>query len=352
MSTPGDSQRARGVDEESFARDLALMLHSGLSLMEALATLQERAEGSGATVVDSLVRRLRQGESLAAAMQAAGAFRPALTACVRSSELTGDLADSLSRYAQHAARLRLLRSRIVSALVYPAVVVGVAGLVVMFLVFYVVPRFAVVLESSGQQLPVMSRALIALGTSVHGLPTPAWLALAAAAGWALFALARAVREQRLQALLADAASRLPVLRDLARQYGQSQFVRSSAMLVRSGVPALKAMAMCGELLARNDRPGLLRALDAASAGQPLAAALHQHGLVDTLGLRVLRVAERTGALEMALDRLADTHDQALERVLERVGRLVEPALMLGIGLLVGGIVVLMYLPIFQLASAL
>jgi general secretion pathway protein F len=109
--------------------------------------------------------------------------------------------------------------------------------------------------------------------------------------------------------------------------------------------------MCRELLVGTDRAGLDRALAVANAGAPLAAALHAQDLVDTLGLRVLRVAEQTGALEAALERLADVHDRALERTLDRVGRLIEPILMLGIGLVVGGIVVLMYLPIFQLAAS-
>ena len=123
------------------------------------------------------------------------------------------------------------------------------------------------------------------------------------------------------------------------------------MLVRSGVPVLKALAMCRELLLGADRAGLDKALAAASAGAPLAAALHEQDIVDTLGLRVLRVSEQTGQLDVALDRLADIHDQQLERAIERAGRLIEPVLMLGIGLAVGGIVVLMYLPIFQLAAS-
>jgi general secretion pathway protein F len=136
-----------------------------------------------------------------------------------------------------------------------------------------------------------------------------------------------------------------------RAFGLGQMTRSAAMLTRSGIPALRALGMCRDLLTPPDRPGLDRALANASAGAPLAAALHNEGLLDNLGLRVLRVAEQTGALDLALDRLADIHETHLERQLERAGRLIEPIVMLGIGLVVGGIVVLMYLPIFQLASS-
>ena len=352
---PGRAQPGKPVkavmDVEQFARDVSLMLSSGLSLMDSLKTLRERAAGGAAQPLDVLTKRLTQGESLSQAMQACGAFRPALLACVRASELTGDMPDSLRRYAANAARVRILRARMVSALVYPALLVSVATLVVVFLLVYVVPRFALVLETSGREMPATSRALIGVGRALHAVPTAAWLALAGLVVWVVYLAVRAARERRLEARLTDMASRIPGIRDIVRAFGHSQFARSGAMLVRSGVPVLKALAMCRDLLVGSDRTALDRALVVSSAGAPLAQALFNADLVDTLGLRVLRVAEQTGALEASLERLADVHDRALERTLDRVGRLIEPLLMLGIGLVVGGIVVLMYLPIFQLAAS-
>ncbi|MBS0437450.1 MAG: type II secretion system F family protein [Proteobacteria bacterium] len=343
--------RAAPVDEESFCQDVSLMLQSGLTLLEALKTLKERTPSRRAAPVERLLRRLEEGESLSQAMQGVGGFRPALMASVRSSELTGDLADSLQRYGRNAARLRVLRSRLVSALVYPALLIAVAALVVLFLLVYVVPRFAVVLEGSRQDLPTLSKLLILVGRTLHGVPPAGWAIVALLAAAALARLVQLVREQRLEAALAQLAAHVPLARDLVRTFAHSQLTRSASMLVRSGVPVLKAMGMCRELLLARERAGLDRALAAASAGAPLAAALHAQGIVDALGLRVLRVSEQTGQLDVALDRLADLHDHELERAIERAGRLIEPVLMLGIGLAVGGIVVLMYLPIFQLAAS-
>jgi general secretion pathway protein F len=345
-------RRATGVvDEEQFADDVSLMLRSGLTLMDSLKTLRERAGVGASQPLEIVITRLTQGESLSQAMQGSGAFRPALLACVRASELTGDMADSLHRYAGNAARLRVLRSRMVSALVYPTLLVSVAAVVVVFLLVFVVPRFALVLETSGRDMPPTSRALIAVGRTLNGVPTLVWAALAAMALWGVVSVIRAARERRLEARLTAMAARIPGVRDIVRAFGHSQFARSGAMLVRSGVPILKALAMCRELLVGGDRSALDRALAVSSAGAPLGAALHDQNLVDTFGLRVLSVAEQTGAIEAAHERLADVHDRALERTLDRVGRLIEPLLMLGIGLVVGGIVVLMYLPIFQLAAS-
>lgn len=343
--------RSGAIDEEQFAQNVGLMLHSGLTLMDSLRTLGEKADAHTARTLDLLLLRLQQGETLSTAMQSSGAFRPALLACVRASELTGDLADSLRRYATNAAHLRGLRNRIVSALVYPALLVSVASVVVLFLLVYVVPRFATVLESATRDLPWTSQALIMVGRGLNAVPGVLWLGLGAAAAWMAWQALRAMRERRLEARLMAWAAHVPMVRELVRTFGHAQWARNGAMLVRSGVPVLKALAMCRELAAPADRPGLDRALAVASAGAPLAQALHDQHLLDTMGLRVLRVAEQTGQLDAALDRLADVHDQVLEQTLERANRLIEPLLMLGIGVIVGGIVVLMYLPIFQLASS-
>jgi general secretion pathway protein F len=173
------SSHRHGIDEEQFARDMSLMLRSGLSVMEALNTSRERSSGAAARSIDGLVSRLNQGESLSQALQGSGAFSPALLACVRASELTGDLGESLERFSGNAMRMRVMRSKLVSALVYPMLLIGVAFLVVLFLLVYVVPRFAMVLESTQQELPALSQVLIVIGHTLNGVQGPVWGGLGA-----------------------------------------------------------------------------------------------------------------------------------------------------------------------------
>lgn len=350
--TPSPPRADAGrIDEERFAHDLSLMMRSGLGLLESLRTLVERSDGRGQEQLAALVSALQRGESLSGAMESGGRFSAALLACVRASELTGDLADSLQRFAANAARLRVLRGRLVSACVYPSLLVGVATLVVLFLLLYVVPRFAMVLEATSQDLPLMSRALIELGVAMSSIQGPLLAIVGGALAIVCWWLWRKVRSGQFERLVVDLAVRLPWLRAYARSFGLAQLSRSAAMLIRSGVPALKAFRMCRGLLAGLDQPRLDSALGAASAGAPLGQSLRDAGLIDPLDQRVLRVAEQTGQLDRALDRLADLHDDTLEQALERIGRVIEPLLMLTIGTVVGGIVVLMYLPIFQLAAS-
>lgn len=348
---PASAPAVQRVDEEQFAHDLSLMLRSGLSLIEALRTMAEDGAGRSAPSVRAVLTALQQGEPLSRAMQQCGAFGIALLACARASELTGDLADSLQRYAANAARMRVLRGRLVSACVYPTLLVAVSLLVVLFLLGFVVPRFAIVLDTAGQDVAPLSRMIIELGKALHGVQLPMWLGLGTAFAAFGLLLWRRARAGQLQGWALQQAMRLPFMRPYVRGFGLAQLTRSAAMLIRSGVPALKALALCGELIAMPDRPRLASALAVASAGAPLARALHESGLIDSLAWRVLRVAEETGQLHTALDRVADVEDARLERGLDRLGRLIEPILMLTIGTVVGGIVVLMYLPIFQMASS-
>jgi general secretion pathway protein F len=347
LAAPG----TRKVDEELFAHDLSLMLRSGLSLVEALRTMSEESTGAASNHVREVLHSLQEGHSFSQALQATRAFGMPLLACAKASELTGDLGDSLQRFAANAARLRGLRTKLISACVYPALLVSVSLVVVLFLLAYVVPRFAVVLDTSGQEIAPLSALIIVVGKTLHQVQLPLWLglgALVAGLGWLV---ARRARSGDLASWALEQAGRLPFMRRYVRGFGIAQLTRSAAMLVRSGVPALRALAMCRDLLPLADQPKLDLALNSAAAGAPLAASLREAGVIGPLAWRVLRVAEETGQLHAALDRVADVHDSQLERGLERLGRLVEPVLMLVIGTVVGGIVVLMYLPIFQMASS-
>lgn len=343
--------RADTVDEEQLAHDLSLMLRSGLRLMDALHTLRERETAGVPEWLARTLKSLEQGRTFSAALQSGAGVGPAFLACVRASEATGDLGDSLHRFAQNAARLRLLRTRLVSACVYPALLIAVAGLVVMFLLIYVVPRFAVVLEGTVRDMPWMSRILIDVGLALSAVQGPLIAAISLAIGAAALMVWRLARNGQLAERSIDAAARLPWMRPYLRAFGLAQLARSTGMLVRSGLPALKALELGRSLLPGIDRPRLDAALTAARNGAPLARSLHESGLFDALAFRVLKVSEQSGKLDAALDRVADMVDSQLERALDRLGRLIEPVLMLVIGTGVGGIVVMMYLPIFQLASS-
>jgi general secretion pathway protein F len=347
---------AATLDVGQFTFELAALLDAGLGMIDAVRTLGERERSAGAkSTFVRITQLLGEGQSLSRALAATGAFPQMLVAAVAASEQSGELAGALRRYAEHQAALRVLRNRLVGAAVYPAILLAVGVLVVAFLLGVVVPRFAPLIEGAQRDLPLASRALMALGSTVGAHPLLVGTAVAVLAVAAGVVVLRGLRSGwRLSGL-----QRLWLIGPLVRLFRQAQFFRATGMLVGGGVPLVRALAMCADLLTPEDQAALGHdhgarsgALGAIAQGQPLGAALAAAGIADGVALRMLEVAQRTGQLAAALERIAQFQEYAMGRALDLVARLVEPALMVLIGLVIGGIVVLMYLPIFDLASGL
>ncbi|MFN3566641.1 MAG: type II secretion system F family protein, partial [Burkholderiaceae bacterium] len=221
------------------------------------------------------------------------------------------------------------------------------SLVVLFLLGVVVPRFALLLEGAQRDLPFASSVLLAWGKAIAAHPAAFAAAAAAAIAFAGAALARGMRSGWQIAGL----QRVWIVGPLVKLFRHAQFFRTNAMLARGGIPALRAFGMCRSLLAPEDRSGLDAAMQAIATGQPIGPALHRAGIADAVALRMLEVAQRTGQLADVLARIAQFQEAQLARAIDVATRLIEPALMILIGLVIGGIVVLMYLPIFDLASS-
>ncbi|WP_233886932.1 type II secretion system F family protein [Paraburkholderia flagellata] len=334
---------------ELFARELAALLDAGVGVVDALRTLggNERREAS-AQVYRDLLRQLEEGQSLSAALEHASHIFPlVLVACVKASEQTGGLADSLTRYSRNSATLHELRARVVSAAIYPTVLLFVGAAVVLFLLGFVVPRFASLLEHSGRELPLLSRLLMAWGGMVHahGAGLSVGLAvLVVATGFAL-------RRPFVRNWIADRMLALPGIGQHFRVFRQSQFYRTTAMLVDGGIPAVKAFDLAQGLVGRADQAALASALQRVRNGAKVSDAFQEAGLANAIAYRLLTVAEKTGGLGPVLDRIAAFQEAQVARTIDLISRLIEPAMMIVIGVVIGGIVVLMYMPIFEIASS-
>jgi general secretion pathway protein F len=348
---PSTASPARSVLEVgSFAQELAALLDAGLGMVEALSTLGAKAASSAPRqVYRRLAQTVTEGLPLSQALaREGGLFPELLVAAVAAAEHTGDLPTALRRFAENQAALRALRGRFIGAAIYPAVLLAVASIVVVFLLGVVVPRFALLIDAAPRDVPLASRVLLAWGTAVAAHP---WLLAAGALAVAAAAAAFIVHGQRTGWRLLG-LQRMWVIGPLVRTFRQAQFFRTAAMLVGGGIPALRALTMCGALLTPEDQRGLDSAIASISEGQPIGVALAASGVADVVAERMLEVAGRTGRLADAMARIASFQESDLERALDIAARLIEPALMIGIGLVIGGIVVLMYLPIFELAAGL
>ena len=332
-----------------FSQDLVALLSAGLSLIEALHALKEREtryRGSG--VVASIVKSLGEGQSFSAAIgQFPRCFPQLYVASVQASERTGDLKEALKRFVEYQQQMDRVRKTIVGAATYPALVLGVGLLVVAFLMFYVVPRFSVVYESYSGDLGFFSGMLIGAGRAIAN-----HTALATAAGVVLaVVLAAAAASARVRSRIFAGVCSVPFIAEKVRLYEVSRLYRTLGMLLRGGLPILRAASMVSSLLSETGRAKLARASLLLSEGRPISSAFEQVGLTSAVAAHMLVVGERTGEMGPMMERIAVFHEEDLSRWLEQFTKLVEPVLMLAIGLVVGGIVTLMYMPIFELATS-
>jgi general secretion pathway protein F len=338
------------IDVATFSHELAALLAAGLSVVDALRTLAaNQATAASAAVLLDVVELVSQGLPLSDALDRhASGFPALLVATVRASEQTGDLPTALERYATHRQSLKALRDKVTGAAVYPLLLLVAGSLVVLFLLGVVVPRFAVLIESTRRELPWSSQLLMSWGRFVAA---HAWGAAAAMFG-TIAALTIALQHVLRDGARARWIEAVPVIGATIRQFRHAQLYRTTGMLVRGGIAAPRALQLGANLLGDEDRVRMMQAVRLIHEGRGLSRALQDAQLADPVACSMLAVAERTGALAEILERIAAFHESRLQRSVELTSRLFEPLLMIVIGLVIGAIVVLMYLPIFDLASSL
>lgn len=332
-----------------FNQELLALLEAGLSVVEALETLlAKEAQANIRQVLEAVVTRLHEGLTLSAAFASQRSqFSDLYIATVRSSERSGNLIESLRRFVAYQIQIDQMRKRVISASIYPLLLMLVGGLVVMFLLVYVIPKFSHIYADTGQELPLASWLLIRWGNAVsqHGL------LLAGLFFGGLACIAYFLHTAHALGWLRELAWRLPIVGERMRVYQLSRFYRTLGMLMSAGVPILPAFERVSGVLDQRLQRKLIQARTHIREGLMLSTAMERSGLSTVVAMRLLTVGERTGQLGHMLERVADFHDEQLNRWIDWAARLFEPLLMTFIGIVIGAIVVLMYIPIFELAGS-
>ena len=342
--------RARpSFDLELFSQELVSLLGAGLSLVEAVDLLAEKETGrSAAAVLTELRTDLHRGQRFSDALERHPAvFPPMFVATVRASERTGDIQEAVSRFLAYHQQLDRIRRRVVSASVYPLMLMGVGLLVTAFMLLFVVPKFSRIYEEIGGQLPFLTRLLIGWGQLLEAHAGLTLGVLAGLLGAAVFAASRPA----LRRWIGPQIWRIPAIGERLRVYELSRFYRTLGMLLDSGIALPTGLDMAGGLLSPLLRSRLEQAAVQIREGQPVSQAFDRHGLTTHVSRRLLAVGERTGRMPHMVERIALFYEDELARSIDWFTRLFEPALMVLIGALVGLIVVLLYLPIFELADS-
>lgn len=345
------NRRSRLREYPLFCREIRTLILAGMTVVEAVDTLCARDAGrrSADGLAQALAERLQQGQSLSAALASLPDVPAVLVAAVKAGERTSNLPEALADYLRFDNLVQQLRRKVVSAAIYPALVTALGLGISLFLLLVVMPNFA----RMYQNLRAAAR-----GVNAHVMALAQLLADHRAATFAVLALVAAtlawwVYRGHAAGTIARAARKLPWLRARIEDFQLAMLYQALALLLKGGYPLVEAMGIAtSAALSAPLRSALATARARIAAGSPVAAALAASQLCDEVDRRLLAAAERNGDFHRAAEVVSRLHAERFELFVERATRLVEPLLLLGVALLVGTIVVMMYLPVFDMATRL
>lgn len=349
INIPGLSDRIKPKDVAVFSRQFATMINAGLSLLRSLSVLEEQTSSKGlAKIIGEVRRDVERGVGLSTALEKhPKAFGDLYTAMVRAGEAGGVLDDTLLRLADALESAVALRSKIRSAMAYPVVVLSMVALVVVAMMMFVVPIFVDLYASAGGELPVPTKILIGASKIVTGF----WWIAGPLIGLAVFGFRRWINTPPGRRVWDSFKLKMPVFGGLVHKTAISRFASTLGVLLRTGVPILQAMEIV-QVVSGNAIVGDAVANVAKSVkdGDSLAVPLQSHSIFPPMVVQMVAVGEETGAVDQMLEKVASFYDQEVNDTVDALTSLLEPLLIAFMGLTVGGILIALYLPMFNLVN--
>ena len=334
-----------------FNQELATLLKAGLPLVQSLDLLKRRVTSPAfRAVLDDVHERVRSGTALSDAFAAQGDRFPGVyTASLLAGERSGNLDAVLRRYVDYAKVIATLKRKIVSALVYPAILIALALVLVSIIVLKVVPAFADFYAGFGAQLPLATRVIMKVSTLVREQFLLVAIAVAAGGAGMFLWLRQAGQQSRFDRLILT----LPGLGPIARKFATSQMARTLATLLGGGLPLVNALDIAARSVGNQHMAGQLDIVATrVREGESFAAALDARKTFPDVAVRMAEVGEATGALQDMLNTVADFFDEEIATYMERFVTLVEPVLLVIMGIVIAGLLLALYMPLFQLSSVL
>ena len=329
-----------------FTQDLGVLLEAGLPVDRALSMLKGTAENERfKDVIGEVLKAVQGGSFLSDALgKHPKAFSSFYVNMVRAGDVGGVLEAVLARLGVFMESSQDLRDYIKSALVYPIFLVLVGGISIIILMTFVIPKFAVIFADMGQAIPLPTQILLAISTTVRNY----WWALAAAVVLLVLGFRRYSRRPSGRLKLDQRKLTLPLVGDLVRKVEVARFARTLGTLMRSGVPILQALQLVRAIMSNQIiAQGLDRIHERVKEGDRLSKPLEEAGLFPSLAIQMITVGEETGKLDEMLLKVAENYEKVVRNLIKRLISFLEPAMILGMGLVVGFIVISMLMAIFS-----
>jgi general secretion pathway protein F len=336
-----------GLDLALLTRQLATLVRAALPLEEALLAVSEHTEKARLKSIILGVRaKVLEGHSLAVALEDfPHAFPTVYRATVSAGEQAGQLDNVLERLAEYTESRHGLRQKITQAMIYPIVLTGIAFFIVTLMLVYVVPRVVNVFETTGQQLPILTRTLIALSSFLQNW----WFLLLAALVAAAVGVTRALRNERLRRRVHLWLLRAPIVGRVTRGLNTARFTRTLSILTSSGVPALEALRISASVIGNLPmRAAVEEAAVRVREGGAIGRSLSQSKLFPPMSIHLISSGEASGELDSMLERAASHQESEMDSLLAAMLSVLEPLLIVVMGVVVLTIVMAILLPIFQI----
>jgi len=333
-----------------FTRQLATMIDAGLPLVQSLEILSQQADNK---LFKNIIREIREdvegGSTFAGALKKHPmTFNELYTNLVVAGEEGGILDNILTRLANYIEKSEALKKKVKSALIYPATIVGVAVIVVMILMIFVIPVFETMFKQAGQNLPLPTLIVVTLSKFIKKyviIVIPSLIFL-------FFLFKKYHQTQNGKAVLDRLLLKLPVFGSLFKKIAVARFSRTLGTLVSSGVPILDGLTIVSRTSGnRTIEMAILNARASIREGETIAEPLGRSAIFPPMVIQMISVGESTGALDSMLSKIAEFYEEEVDIAVANLTSLLEPFLMIFLGVVIGGVVISMYLPIFQMASA-
>lgn len=350
IKLPTFGAAVKGRDIVVFTRQFATMINAGLPIMQCLQILGSQSENKAfRKVINDLKDDVESGSTLAdATRKHPTVFTELYTSLVQAGEIGGILDTILVRLATYLEKAAQLKSKIKGAMIYPACIVAAAVLVTMVLLIWVIPVFAEVFESFGAELPGPTQFVINLS---NGVIAWAWY-LAAVPILAIVGFKSIAKTDQGRFQIDRISLTIPVFGDLIRKSAVARFTRTLSTLVSSGVPILDALSITARTAGNKVlEKALVEARSSIASGRTIAEPLTESKVFPPMVCQMIAVGETTGALDAMLNKIADFYDDEVDNTVANLMSLLEPAVIMFLGVVIGGLVVSMYLPIFKLGAA-
>lgn len=347
----GRAQRIPTNDFLVFNQELATLLKAGMPLVQSLDLLRRRVQAPVFRgVLQDVHERVRAGTALSDAFAAHSALVPSVyTASLLAGERSGSLDTVLRRFVEYSKIVATVKRKTVSALIYPAILIALAFILVAIIVFRVVPAFTDFYASFGSDLPLITRIIVRISNVLRQQLVFVIIGVAAAIAAFVFWLRQPGQKARLDHLIL----RLPLVGEIASKFATSQMARTLATLLGGGLPLVNALDISARSIGNQYVAGQLEIVTArVREGQSFAAALEARGIFPDVAVKMAEVGESTGALQDMLNTVADFYDEEISTNMERFVTLVEPLLLVIMGIVIAVLLLALYMPLFQLSSVL